>query len=63
MPTDICENGTNLLTISLNAQSILAKFGNFEAMLHILNDQNIKPDVILVQESRLANDDRLSLIT
>ena len=31
-------------------------------MLHILDEQNIKPDVLLLQETWLQNDDRLSII-
>ena len=56
------ETSSKLIVISLNAQSILAKFNSLEIMLDILNKQNIWPDVILIQESWLKNDDFLQLI-
>ena len=62
LPPDIQNNPSHLITISLNAQSILAKFGNFEVMLNVLNDQNIWPDVILIQESWLKNDDFIHMV-
>ena len=62
LPPDIKSNDTNLLTLSLNAQSILSKFGSFEVMLRSLNERNIWPDVLLLQESWLKNNDFIHMI-
>ena len=60
LPTEVCENSSDLLILSLNAQSIQAKFGSFSIMLKMLNEQEVNPDVILIQETWLENDDYLS---
>ena len=62
LPSDIRSNDTNLLTLSLNAQSILSKFGSLEIMMQVLRNQNIFPDAVLIQESWCRNDDYLHMI-
>ena len=62
LPSDICNKTSNLLILSLNAQSILAKFSSFEVMINVLQNQGVIPDVILIQESWLENDNNLDLI-
>ena len=62
LPPDIKDDSSNLLIVSLNAQSILAKFNSIDIMLNILNGQNISPDLILIQESWLLNDDHKHII-
>ena len=62
LPSDIQENAANLLVLSLNAQSILAKFSSYEIMLQALFEQDIRPDILLIQESWLKNDDFLHLV-
>ena len=56
LPTDIKMNDTNLVIISLNAQSLKSKFSSFEAMLHMLNDQGSQPDILLLQETWVKED-------
>ena len=48
--------------ISLNVQSIFAKFSSIEAFLQNLHEKNAEPDVICIQESWLNNNSDLSLI-
>lgn len=62
LPPVIHDNPTNLLVLSLNAQSILAKFSSFEVMLKSLKEQDVHPDIILIQESWLENDNFLNLL-
>ena len=60
LPLEVSENSSDLFVLSLNAQSIQAKFGSFSIMLEILNEQDVRPDVILIQETWFKNDDYLS---
>ena len=62
LPPEVQNNSSNLLALSLNAQSILSKFSSLEVMIQSLSEQNISPDIILIQESWLQNDDYLSII-
>ena len=62
LPSEIQDKSSQLLAISLNAQSILAKFGSFDVMLKILNEKDIVPDVILIQESWLKSDELVHLV-
>ena len=62
LPADISDTSSDLLVLSLNSQSILAKFGSFDVMIQILSEQNIHPDAILIQESWLENDNYLPMI-
>jgi hypothetical protein len=52
----------NFNVLSLNAQSIRAKFDGLNIMLSIMNDQNIKFGAICIQESWLGESHDLSLL-
>ena len=54
------KNGLKLL--SLNAQSILAKFSSIEALIHALCEKDAEPDIFCIQESWLSDNADLSLI-
>ena len=62
LPETLKENTSKFIVLSLNVQSILAKFSSLDVMLDILNEQHIYPDILLLQESWMKNDDLLHLI-
>ena len=58
----IGNNQNEFKLLSLNAQSIYAKFSGIETLLHNLHDKNAEPDIICIQESWLHDQSDLSLI-
>ena len=62
MPTSINTNNNNFSVLSLNSQSIRAKFDSLQVFLATIANQNIEFDVICLQETWLKNDFDTSLL-
>merc|ERR1712121_476335 len=56
LPQNLKRNKTNLTALSLNVQCLGSKFNSLETMLKIFSDQDVEPDLILIQESWLKDD-------
>ena len=57
LPSAIHESDENFITLSLNIQSLNSKFSSFKAMVEILEDQGVRPDAFLLQETWLSYQD------
>ncbi len=53
LPKVLCDDDSKLTVLSLNAQSINAKFGGLETFMSLFEQQNINFDVICLQETWL----------
>ena len=62
MPSILKDKTSNLVILSLNAQSIFAKFNSIDIMMKMLNEQGVIPDIILIQETWLENDENINLL-
>ena len=56
LPSNLKRNNSNLVALSLNAQSLRAKFSSLESMIRILSDLEIEPDILMIQETWLNED-------
>ena len=61
MPNELKTGNKNLNILSLNAQSINAKFDNLQILIKALEEQDIKLHAICIQESWLNKDSNLDL--
>ena len=59
MPGDLKSANNNLNILSLNAQSLNAKFDNLHILIELLQEQNIKLHAICIQESWLDDNSNL----
>ena len=62
MPGDLKSVNNNLNVLSLNAQSLNAKFDNLQILIETLQKQNIKLHAICIQESWLDDNSNLDLL-
>ena len=62
MPGDLKSVNNNLNILSLNAQSLNAKFDNLQILIETLQEQNIKLCAICIQESWLDDNSNLDLL-
>lgn len=62
LPKALHTSDDNFLVISLNAQSINAKISEVHIFIHQLLENNIKADVLCIQESWLSDDADISQI-
>ena len=62
MPGDLKSVNNNLNILSLNAQSLNAKFYNLQILIETLQEQNIKLHAICIQESWLDDNSNLDLL-
>ena len=56
LPKELCDSDSRYSVLSMNAQSINAKFGGIGTFLTIFENQNVRFDVICIQESWLDDD-------
>ena len=62
VPTHLANGNTSFSVLSLNAQSILAKFTGLQVMLELFASQNIHFHAICIQESWIHDDSKLPLV-
>ena len=63
LPTNLANGNKSFSMLSLNAQSILAKFfTGLQVMLELFASQNIHFHAICIQESRIHDDSKLPLV-
>ena len=55
-------NASSVCIMSLNAQSLRAKFDNLKIFLVLLENQGIIPDVICIQETWLSENDAVQCL-
>ena len=56
LPANLKTNDSNLVALSLNAQSLRSKFSSLQSMLIMLSDLEIQPDFLLIQETWIQDD-------
>ena len=63
LPVNLTTRENSFAVLSLNAQSILAKFNGLQVMLEIFTAQNIHFPVICIQETWLQDETKLPLVS
>ena len=62
LPSKLRNTETSFGILSLNAQSLLAKFDSFQVLLKVLKSQDMYFLVICIQESWISDDSKLPLV-
>ena len=62
LPTNLTSRENSVAVLSLNPQSILAKFNGLQVMLELFTTQNIHFPIICIQETWLQDETKLPLV-